>query len=716
MGQIPQKTLKDLEFFEVLQQVSDFASTNLGKQACLRIHPIESKDKRIKQLKRVSEYQLAFTNNNQIPEHQFVDAQNIIVLLRIDNSILSTEDLRNLASNTNKSNSLLRFFDRYKVIFPELHSLGENLTVNDEIEKIVDKQIDRFNQIRDDASLAMIKIRHQIRQNRLQIDKSFNVALNQYASKGYLDRIKESVFDGRRVLAVKSMFRKKIKGTALGSSKNQTIVFMEPEENGKLFNEYKNLRFEETEEEKVILKELTNRVRNFVGLFNAQQKFFIELDVISASAKYADSIAAVLPQFTQTQSLSLKRAFHPLLLTTNRQSKLPTIPQNIELNTDRRIIVISGPNAGGKSITLKTVGLLQLMIQSGLLIPVEQNSICGFFDQILTDIGDNQSIENHLSTYSYRMKNMRELLKKSNPTTLFLIDEFGTGSDPDLGGALAEAILEVIYQTEAYGIITTHYSNLKLLAQDLPNMINANMLFDKKSLEPLYKLEIGDAGSSFTFEVAQKIGIPFSIINKAKKKISRDKLKFDETLSKLQNEKSILINLKKELKEKEQSYIEKSYRLENTNQKLEKKLQDFQILYDENQRILNLGKTFNKLLQSYSDQPNKRKALEIVIETLNKQVKKHSRYNQKNRINVKWVEKRLKRDLDRIEKTNFNETPQPKKQKKVEFKEGDNVRIRQGEAVGIIEVLEKGQATINYGKFRTKVDVETIELVLDEKS
>ena len=233
------------------------------------------------------------------------------------------------------------------------------------------------------------------------------------------------------------------------------------------------------------------------------QLYLVLIDVLYSKAKYANAIGGIRPEITETQSLYLKDAFHPLLLLANNEEGKETFSQTLGMDPESRIIVISGPNAGGKSITLKTVGLLQLMFQSGLLVPVDERSKMCFFNSILSDIGDNQSIENHLSTYSYRLKQMNYFLKKCSKETLFLIDEFGTGSDPDLGGALAETFLEVFYDREAFGIITTHYSNLKLLANELPHIQNANMLFDEKTMLPIYKLIIGQACSSITFEVAQ---------------------------------------------------------------------------------------------------------------------------------------------------------------------------------------------------------------------
>ena len=323
------------------------------------------------------------------------------------------------------------------------------------------------------------------------------------------------------------------------------------------------------------------------------------MDSFYARARYAKEINALLPIFTEKQELWLKDAYHPLLYRSHQLEDKKTYPQEIQLNKESRIVVISGPNAGGKSITLKTVGLLQLMIQSGLLIPVHEKSRVCWFDSILTDIGDNQSIENHLSTYSYRLKNMKGFLKKCDEKTLFLIDEFGTGSDPELGGALAEVILEDFYSRKSFGLITTHYSNLKLLADEQPAMVNANMQFDDRTLEPVFKLILGEAGSSFTFEVAQKNGIPFNLINRAKKKIERGKIRFDATIAKLQKQRYQMAKTDKSLREKENTFENESDRFKKLNQKLKTKLVSYQELFDHNQRMIVLGNKLNDLAELF---------------------------------------------------------------------------------------------------------------------
>ncbi|HMQ45366.1 MAG TPA: DNA mismatch repair protein MutS, partial [Mariniflexile sp.] len=456
------------------------------------------------------------------------------------------------------------------------------------------------------ASPLLFDLRQSLNRVKGKINQSFASALTTYHALDYLDDIRESVVDNRRVLAVKAMYRRKVKGSIMGSSKTGSIVYMEPETTQQYSRELNNLAFEENEEVVRILKELTNFIRPFLPLLETYQTFLIAIDVISAKAKYANSMNAVLPEISEDKTLFLRDAFHPLLYLNNLKKKIKTFPQTIELKPDSRIIVISGPNAGGKSITLKTVGLLQVMLQSGLLIPVHERSSVCLFDRILSDIGDNQSIENHLSTYSYRLKQMNYFLKKCNKNTLFLIDEFGTGSDPELGGALAETFLEEFYHREAFGIITTHYSNLKILANELPFMLNANMLFDEKTLEPMYKLVIGQAGSSFTFEVAQKNGIPFGLINRAKKKIERSKVRFDETIAKLQKERSKLEKTGESLKLNEKKKSQEAHKLEEINTKIQKKLESYQELYDSNQRLIYLGQKVNDMAEKYFDNKQKK--------------------------------------------------------------------------------------------------------------
>ena len=340
----------------------------------------------------------------------------------------------------------LRFFKKTKLFFPKLHKFGEDIPIEKSIPKEVDRVIDRFGEVRNQASDSLAVIRKQMDQVRGKISQSFGSAMSKYQSSGFLDDIKETVVSNRRVLAVKAMYRRKVKGSLLGSSKTGSIVYIEPQAVVQYSQEMENLIYDEQEEIDRILRELTNWMRPHEELLANYQRYATEIDMICAKALYAQEMNGVMPKLNDSSDLDLKDAYHPLLYLSNKQKKQATYPQTIHLHNELRILVISGPNAGGKSITLKTIGLLQLMVQTGFLVPVHPQSHMCIFESILTDIGDNQSIENELSTYSYRLKNMNRFLKKCNAKSLLLIDEFGTGSDPELGGALAEIFLEVFYE------------------------------------------------------------------------------------------------------------------------------------------------------------------------------------------------------------------------------------------------------------------------------
>ena len=716
MGYIPKKTLEDLEFFTVTEQLSTYAITPLGKIACQKIVPLPDQLALLTELNCVSEFLASFENDNRIPNHGFEDLSPSFQLLKIENSVLEISSFRNIASASDTINTLLLFFKKLKTYYPSLSALGETIEVNKEIKLEVDNVIDRFGEIRDNASDILFMLRKQIQTVKGKISQSFNKALSHFQGLDYLDDIRESVMENKRVLAVKAMHRRKVKGGILGSSKTGSIVYIEPEATLKLTRELQNLLFEETEEIKKILSQLTDYFRPHLDLIKTYQQYLIQIDTFYARARYAKEINALLPIFTKDQELWLKNAYHPLLYHSHKLEDKKTYPQEIYLNTESRIIVISGPNAGGKSITLKTVGLLQLMIQSGLLIPVHEKSRVCWFDSILTDIGDNQSIENHLSTYSYRLKNMKGFLKKCDDKTLFLIDEFGTGSDPELGGALAEVILEDFYARNSFGLITTHYSNLKLLADEQPAMVNANMQFDDRTLEPVFKLILGEAGSSFTFEVAQKNGIPFNLINRAKKKIERGKVRFDATIAKLQKQRHQMAKTGKSLREKENKFQNESDRLEKLNQKLKTKLVSYQELFDHNQRMIVLGNKLNDLAELFFKNNKKRPMIaEILrlIESENSKRKRKSSAQTKKAISVKKsIENEVTKELVTIRKEKKIKKEAPPKPKSIEIlKVGDKVRLFDGKSVGSIDAIEKKKAIVNYGIFTTQVNIDQLELV-----
>lgn len=733
MSQIHSKTLQDLEFSIILESISTHCTSEKGKELISTIVPFANKPDLEVALAQVNEYLGSLVSENRIPNHYFDDIDKELKLLKIENSKLLPEAFLKIANISNTSNELITHFKKFKDYYPTLSLLTENIEFTKNIVDIIFKVITTYGEVHSKASELLNQIRKRLNDVRGQLGSSFNSELAKYNKAGFLDDIRESIIENQPVLAVQSIHRKKVKGSILGTSKTGSIVFIAPQNTLNLYRQLQELLLEEKQEIDRILRILTNEIRPYAPLIKEYIDLLVALDVLKAKAFYAKEINGVKPEFSNNNEVHYIDAYHPILLEKNKVRNLPVIPQSLLLGKEQQIIVISGPNAGGKSITLKTIGLLQVMIQSAILIPVHENSTTHFFDHILTDIGDNQSIENQLSTYSYRLKNMRGFLKKCTNNTLFLIDEFGTGSDPELGGALAEIFLEEFYNVGAYGVITTHYTNLKVLADELENVVNANMAFDSKTLEPLFTLLIGQPGSSFTFEVAQKNGIPYSLINRAKKKIDKSKVRFDKTISKLQKERTNLQRNTLSMEQQSSKAKEHATMLAEKESKLQEKLESFQTLYDTNQKILSIGRKTNELLNKYFQTNNKKEFKTefdkwVIMEKskydiAHPKVKKTKPQKAKEKVAKKKAEIALKKTEKEVltkvvevrkEKAKEEKIAAEKKASYV-FKVDDKVRLIDGRACGTIEKIDKKKVTINYGMFTTATTLDKIELVVAAK-
>ncbi len=719
MKKVSKKTLDDLEFPQVVALVVERCATDPGREKAGKLIPIPEEDQMKQALGRTQEYLDSFHNENRIPNHGFEAIDDDLQVLRLENSLLSVEAFRRFALLSNLIQTHQRFFKKFSEYFPFLQAWMEQAEFRKEIPLAVDSVIDRHGEIKDTASPQLAQIRQQLRVLQGKINQSFNAALSRYLKAEFLDDIRESVLENRRVLAVKAMYRRKVKGNVLGTSKTGSIVYIEPDAAMAHTRELQMLHLEEKEEIERILRHLASEIRPFIPDLEAYQEVMAEIDLTAAKGHLAKDLGGILPDINPERRLFLKDAYHPLLLKNNQKRGEKTWPQTLDLHPENRIVVISGPNAGGKSITLKTIGLLQLMLQSGMLIPVAEGSSCCLFEQILTDIGDNQSIENHLSTYSYRLKNMNRFLRKCSDQTLLLIDEFGTGSDPELGGALAETFLETFYECGAFGVITTHYANLKALADELPYASNANMLFNSKTLEPIFQLEMGQPGSSFTFEVAQKNGIPYSLINKARKKVARGKLRFDQTIARLQKERTKMARTGDRLQEEESKAREEAQKMEHLNVKLQDKLSSYQELYDYHQRMIHLGTKVDRAAETYFLNKKKRPLISEllrIVETENSKRKKKGAVERKQEKERKEkVSKEAVREVAQIRK----QKEQRKKKKenaaarkpRPVLRVGDRVRLADSKSVGSIDSIEKNKAIVNYGQFTTNVSLDQLELV-----
>ncbi len=719
---ISKKTLNDLEFQIIIKEVLIHCKNELTKKKVQQLQPIENKNRLIAELQFVNEFLASFESENTFPSIEFDEVTEEIRMLNIEDSFLEADSCLKIKRLSERANEIIQFVEKFKEYYSTLHVLTSKVPFTKEIIKKINKVFNRFGEVKDNSTPFLKKIRKQIVSQNRAISDQFRKELKKYGTKDYLDSIQESVVDNKRVLAVKSANKKRVPGVVLGQSKTGSIVFIEPDSMVRVNRALQQLKDDEREEVVKVLKSLTEELREDIELFGKYQSLLTHLDFVRAKALYAEEIEAILPKINQQQQLKLINAYHPILYKANNEEGKKTVPQSIELNNKQRIIAISGPNAGGKSISLKTVGLLQIMIQSGLLIPVHFRSSVCFYDKILTDIGDNQSIENHLSTYSYRLKQMRYFLKECDEQTLFLIDEFGTGSDPELGGALAEVFLEEFYERRAAGILTTHYTNIKLKVEALSKAVNACMLFNERSLEPLYVLEVGQAGSSFTFEVAQKNGIPFSILNRAKKKVERDTVRLDKTMVKLQQEKFRVEKSKQKLEATEQKVAQKHESLDTLKEKTEAKLHQYQEAYDRNQKYISLGRKLDSLAEKYFY--NKRKkdlmkeALRIAEVENAKRKKETKKETQRRKGKEAQIDHELKQKITPIRKKKKEDETYIKKLKDKELEKyikslavGNRVKIKDGTAIGTIEKIEKKTAFVNFGIATMKVALQDLKIV-----
>ena len=713
---INQADLNELEFPELLSEIAPFAFSPKTADKIMELRPMPIDEAEIS-LKKTSEFLSSFEGAAAIPFDEYEDIEEELKLMLIENFRLENKSFIRIKTMTEQVGKLQRFFPQLSEIFPTLLEEIKHLEFRKEIVDKIDKVFNRFGEVKTEASPLLKTLRTEIQHARKAISENFNRALFNYGQSDFLDDIKESIIEDQRVLAVKSGFKKRVPGRVLGISKTGSITFIQPESVVKHYFKLKENQEEEKKEIDKILRKLTAEIAEFQPQLTDYQSYIFDLDFIRAKAKFADQVNGILPKINRHQTLRLREAFHPLLWIRNKKEKKEIFSQTISLTEHNRIVCISGPNAGGKSITLKTVGLLQLMIQSGILVPCHPKSEMFFFEKIMTDIGDNQSIENHLSTYSSRLKKMSGMIKEADGKSLLLIDEFGTGSDPELGGALAESFLEFFYEKKSFGIITTHYTNIKIVVENLPAATNAAMLFDENSLEPLYKLEVGQAGSSFTFEVAEKNRIPRFIINSAKKKVEHDIVNLDKTIVKLQQEKFEVEKIKSDLSEKRDSVEDKRDNLHKLNEQLQQKLHNFQKLYEDEHRKLQFGNKIEIFIDSYVKGKSRKDVVKDFVKILEQEKYRKLGVDKDESKRLQVIKRKITQQLkkedvqEKIVETNEKLEEKRVAERAVWMKVGQRVRIKGSASVGTIDEIKKSKVTVNYGTFKTTIDSGELERI-----
>jgi DNA mismatch repair protein MutS2 len=691
MNIIESEALELLEFYKIKKCVTELCYSSGAKQKASHISVFEDNKNLTIELHRVAELKNALGSNSFFPDIQFEDFRKEASLLSLEGSMLTEDQFLLVKDSTEISNTAIRFLKNRKQDIPNLAQLADTLEDNKIIISEIDRIIDFDATVKNSASKELQKIRKDLSDKRRESDAKFDRQVNELRKLGFIRDNEESFFNGRRTLSVLVEHKSEISGFVHNKSETGKTIFIEPGATISINNDIAELEIDERREINRILRELTDTLRPFAFQLKQFNDLLIELDFLKAKAKYAQLINATLPLISANSELKLNKAFHPTLFLQNKELKKNTVPLNIHLDPKNHLVVISGPNAGGKSITLKTVGLLQTMLQSGLLVSVGENSIMCFFKHILIDIGDTQSIEHELSTYSARLKNMIAILKQVNSQTMVLMDEFGSGTDPELGGAMAEVVLEELVKSKTFGIITTHFPNVKLLANKLEGVLNGSMLFDLETLDPKYILTVGEPGSSYTFEVAERVGFPKDLIERAKLRIDSDKVDLNVMLAEIQQQKTKLVEATDRLEHQEfvSKIAKEKYEVlhENYKDKMERE-RERKI---ELARLADFGQKYLRLMEDWNRSEDRKLVIKRFIDGITAETNKR-----------KELAKQNKRD-------NFAE----KKVARLKplLKVGSKVKILNSTEIGVVESMKDEKVSITFGILKMTVNMENLEFV-----
>ena len=692
-----EQVASDLEFDRIRSMLAAKALQPTAESRALALAPIKNSRSIRKTLSETEELRRIKVEGEPFPALEFEEMQNEIRLIEIRDSVLDEESFTKISRASHTVNQIVKFLQNKRAQYPRLNDIQKDLVYTKDLIDPIAKVFDAKGQISDNASPTLSTIREKMTGLRRKISRNFNSVMKDLQGKDMLADIREGFVNNRRALAVESTYKRRVNGNVLGSSTAGTITFIEPGAIIPLNHELEILRDDERKEKRRILKELTRIARRHLPLIRNYQAALIEFDWIQARTRLSIDFKACMPRISKHPGMHLIDSYHPLLVQTNLAMGIETHPQTIQLSKHGRIVVISGPNAGGKSITLKTVGLLQVMLQSGLLIPVDPKSEVGFFDSILTDIGDNQSIENQLSTYSYRLGRMRHFLKVSDAKSLLLLDEFGTGSDPELGGALAEVFFEELYERGVFGVITTHYANIKSRAAELKHAINASMLFNRETLAPLFKLEIGNPGSSFTFEVAETNGISPALISRAKSKLDIRKVELDALIGDLQKGKANLAKLtNRQLRaevDAEKTTMEA--------RKIKSQFSEKSVALNEATEAFNIAIARGKKLSQFIDRFKPGKNNSALLEEINKFLAVENSRKEE-------AAQRSARNSARSKNASIQADKRRPNHRSDEIKKGSTVKLRNGKERGEVISIQGKTATVMFGAFKTRVGINKL--------
>lgn len=690
----PENAITQLEFDKIKAILLNYCQTLIGKELVetMRIHTHQKYIQTA--LSQTQEYKFIRTANQSFPSDFVVDIRRDLKLLGIPGAQLSGEQwllVRKLADHIQQ---VFRWFDaERKQSFPNLFEIIEGSYYEKQIIESIDLIIDERGTVKDNATEDLSKIRAQLFKTRQTLRRVFEKVIAKLAKAGYTADIDESFSNGRRVVAVFSEYKRQVKGFFHGESDSRKTAFIEPEETIELNNEIYALEQEEAREVQRILRALTAELSPYASLLLSYAHIIGHFDFIRSKALLAIDMQGNMPQVQHKASTHLIQAYHPLLFLYNKVSGKKTIPVNLELDDTARILIISGPNAGGKTVSMKTLGLNQIMMQSGLLVPMSELSTMGIYKQLFIQLGDTQNLAFELSTYSSHLMHMKHFIENANGKTLFFIDELGSGSDPHLGGAFAEVILEELSHKHAQGIVTTHYLNLKVMANHNKGIINGAMQFDEVKLEPLYQLVIGKPGSSYTFAIAERIGLPKHLINRARKMVDTHHFDLDQLLNRTEQDLQLVQKERKELHKK----IKENEILQANLSRIldkEKHLQQIQLLKEQN-RVAEEKFAYNKDME----RKLKQIALDWKKSEKKEEVMKHL-FNLLFKKNDAIVINKLAKKVDK----NFKEIKAP-------IVVGATVKLKKNYQVGEVLELKGKRAIVKVGQIPMNIDLEDLMVV-----
>lgn len=709
----PENFESKIGFDKIRQILSNKCLSTLGKERVEDAAFSSDFTYIIEQLSQTEEFIRITQEDDDFPTNYFIDVRPALSSIRVEGTWLDEDmlfDLRRSLQTIRDIVSFLKKEDEENTPYPYLYALAGEVFVFPQLIQAIDNILDKYGRVKDSASPELSKIRREMTQISSGISRSLNAILRNAQKEGLVEKdVTPTMRDGRLVIPVIPAFKRKIKGIVHDESASGKTVFIEPSEVVEANNRVRELENEERREVIKILTAFTNNLRPHVSDIVQSYEFLATIDFIRAKALFSIELGAIKPTLEDCQQIVWEKAKHPLLYLSHQRQGKTIVPLDIQLDRDNRILIISGPNAGGKSVCLKTVGLLQYMVQCGMPIPLAESSKVGIFNHIFIDIGDEQSIENDLSTYSSHLTNMKFFVRNCDEKTILLIDEFGGGTEPQIGGAIAESLLKRFNEKQSFGVITTHYQNLKHFANENKGVINGAMLYDRHLMQPLFTLSIGNPGSSFAIEIARKIGLPEDVIAEASEIVGSDYINMDKYLQDIVRDKRYWETKRQNVRQKEKRLEELTSTYETDLLNVEKQRKEIvrqakaeaeRLLSEANAKIEN---TIRSIREAQADKEKTKLARQNLTDF------KASLENTASESEDK-IARKIQKIKDR-EKNKKSKTQKVAEDKNVTIAIGDNVRIKGQTSIGEVVDIQRSNAIVAFGMIKTTVKLESLDYV-----